>query len=447
MSSTSNIESHYNRQVKIVGLMAIMLALSAIVIYMVFYYLTEDMQEIFKSPTETFFLYANNSQILICILALVLVIKKKVKLGLSIILIFFNIRYILDLYTNYMELHFERTVLLDTIYFILVAIFISFLVNRNLSIITSSLSAINLLIVNLISPHSDFTLTLVPISALAMLTGFVYYFGGLQKTLINQVKQEANSNRSSLMDMNHIIKQVNQAVTNFKEATTSISRGNIELSQRTNEEAASLEQITSSIQELSLTIDNTLNNTIKTKNFSDKIKDSMEELSHSSKSMVEIIETIESIAFETNILALNASIEAARAGETGRGFEVVATQVKELSQRSASQSKEIRNIIEDNINWVDENVKLVEQINETINEISLSNKDQSSSLKQISHAISQLNDATQKNALMVDDAATFSEKIASQAKDLETLVEKARIEHLSDFEDLEPTERNKYLTS
>ncbi len=445
-NSAENIEQHYNRQVKRTGFIAISLALLTLVVYMVYYLTVNDIQQLLNSSIETIFLISNLTQIGVSLIALILVIRNNVNLGLSFILIFFNIRYIIDIYSNYTMSHFDRTILFDSIYFILIAIFISFMISRNLSLIVSGISMINLIIVNIISPHSDFTIALVPVIALAMISGFVYYFGGLQKTLLKKTKQEADYHKKSLIDMNIIVQKVDRAVKNFESATKDISLGNIDLSQRTNEEAAGLEEITGSIKELNYTIDHTLENTIKTQTFSKSIRESMEELSLQSKNMVEIIETIESITFETNILALNASIEAARAGDAGKGFEVVATQVKELSQRSASQSKEIRKIIEDNVESVNKNVNLIESINKIINEISLSNKEQSSSLKQISEAITQLNESTQKNASMVDNAASSSEKIASQAKELKSLVEKARIDHLLYENKVEDDISNKYLS-
>jgi methyl-accepting chemotaxis protein len=215
-----------------------------------------------------------------------------------------------------------------------------------------------------------------------------------------------------------IITSVARSVDGFYAATSEISEGNQDLSQRTSEQASSLQEITASIEEMLTKIDNTLTNSERAKELSNTIKDETEKLNESSKQMHEIIQVIESISFETNLLALNASIEAARAGEAGRGFEVVATEVKELSQRSSSQAKEIYTIIEDNINRIKHNVSLVDNIDDIIAEITESSKDQHNASHQISESISQLNNVTQENAGLVEEAAAASEEISSQAKSL-----------------------------
>lgn len=216
-----------------------------------------------------------------------------------------------------------------------------------------------------------------------------------------------------------IIHSVKTSINRFTQTTTDISNGNIDLAERTNKEAANLEEITASIEEMSASIDLNLNQSIKAEKLSEKIKTSMESLDESSRKMREIIQVIESISFETNLLALNASIEAARAGQAGKGFEVVASEVKELSQKSATQAKEIINIIEQNVANVDENVNLIDNINDIINELRISNQNQNDTSKQITEAISQLNELSQKNAQLVNEYASSSEMIADQARNLE----------------------------
>ena len=216
--------------------------------------------------------------------------------------------------------------------------------------------------------------------------------------------------------LENVIMSAIHSITGFTVATGQIAVGNQDLSQRTSEMASTLEEITASIEEVSANIDTNMQNAEKAKTLSDEIKGEMENLNDSSKKMHEIIQVIDSISFETNLLALNASIEAARAGEAGRGFEVVATEVKELSQRSSIQAKEIYAIIEESINKVGKNVSLVEKIVDLINEISVSSEDQHKSAKQISASISELNEVTQQNASLVEESAAASEEIAAQAK-------------------------------
>lgn len=213
-----------------------------------------------------------------------------------------------------------------------------------------------------------------------------------------------------------LIGSIIDSVRSFTKATSEIAKGNQDLSQRSSEQASGLGKITASIEEMASTIDLNLQKSQQAKELSDAIKVSMEGLSTSSKQMYEIIQVIESISFETNLLALNAAIEAARAGAAGRGFEVVATQVKELAQRSSEQAKEVYGIIEKSITKIEENVGQVERIVDIINEISSSSREQYDSSKQITNSISELNDFTQHNAELVEHSAGASEEISIKAK-------------------------------
>ncbi len=248
------------------------------------------------------------------------------------------------------------------------------------------------------------------------------YHGNLSVRSDIDTKDEFGSLSNSINGLSErfekMISSVVRSVEGFYGATTEISEGNQDLSQRTSQQASSLQEITASIEEMLDKIDNTLKRSEKAKDLSMTIKNEIEKLNESSKQMHEIIQVIESISFETNLLALNASIEAARAGEAGRGFEVVATEVKELSQRSSSQAKEIYAIIEDNISRIKHNVSLVDEIDDIIAEITESSKDQHHTSHQISESISQLNHVTQENASLVEEAAAASEEISTQAKSL-----------------------------
>ncbi len=234
----------------------------------------------------------------------------------------------------------------------------------------------------------------------------------------DELGELANSMNNLSSRFEDIIMSVVRSVEGFTSATSEIAIGNQDLSQRTSEQASSLEEITAAIEEMTANIDTNLKNAKQANVLSGDIMKGMEDLNDSSQKMHEIIQVIDSISFETNLLALNASIEAARAGEAGKGFEVVATEVKELSQRSSSQAKEITSIIEESISKVEENVKLVEKIVDIINEITSSSKDQHNSSKQISTSISELNEVTQQNASLVEESAAASEEISSQAKTL-----------------------------
>jgi methyl-accepting chemotaxis protein len=247
-----------------------------------------------------------------------------------------------------------------------------------------------------------------------------------------------------------VIYSVKESSKGFVRATTEIASGNQDLSQRTSEEASNLEETAAAIDEISKTTSHNTNNSDKAKQLTEDIKISMTDLEESSNKMKEIIQVIEDIAFRTNLLALNASIEAARAGEAGKGFEVVATEVKELSQQSSLQAKEIVEIVGESINKIRENARLIDKIVDVVNNISITSNEQNNKMKEINNAIDQLNQVTQRNAALVEESASASEEISTGAKEINNLISYFKISTQNkglaggEVKDIKPVEeRNK----
>lgn len=158
----------------------------------------------------------------------------------------------------------------------------------------------------------------------------------------------------------------------------------------------------------------------------------MSGIADSSAKVGEIIAVIDGIAFQTNILALNAAVEAARAGEQGRGFAVVATEVRTLAQRSAAAAKEIKMLIEQSTQRVDAGAALIGRAGESIHEIvgavqrvttivgeiSAASQEQSGGIHQVNIAVNQMDDATQRNAALVEQASAATQALAEQARAL-----------------------------
>jgi hypothetical protein len=160
-----------------------------------------------------------------------------------------------------------------------------------------------------------------------------------------------------------------------------------------------------------------------------------ESVSVSSRRIVDIIGVIgviDGIAFQTNILALNASVEAARAGEQGRGGAVVASEVRNLSQRSTAAAREIKALIDDAVDKVDVGTKLVSQAGTTMHEIvdsvgrvssiigenTLAVREQNVGIEQINRAIGQMDEVTQQDAALVEQVAAASDSMRQQAMEL-----------------------------
>jgi len=158
--------------------------------------------------------------------------------------------------------------------------------------------------------------------------------------------------------------------------------------------------------------------------------------------MSDIINLIDSIAFQTNILALNAAVEAARAGEHGKGFAVVAQEVRNLAQKTANSSKDIRTLIENSTQQSNRGLEMVRQVNskmdemvlnvdnvsEILKEIERASLEQSDGVQQINIAIGQIDTTTQQNASLVEESVAASEMLNEQARVMKDLVSVFKLE-------------------
>jgi hypothetical protein len=164
----------------------------------------------------------------------------------------------------------------------------------------------------------------------------------------------------------------------------------------------------------------------------------MEAIKDSSNDIAKIIDTIDAIAFQTNILALNAAVEAARAGEAGMGFAVVADEVRNLAQRSAQAAKETAAKIQGAIDRTTQGVEISSQVSRTLNEIVTkarkvdelaaevagASREQTQGITQINTAISQMDQVTQSNAASAEESAAAAEELNAQAAIMHESVKK-----------------------
>ncbi|HQA53109.1 MAG TPA: methyl-accepting chemotaxis protein [Spirochaetota bacterium] len=255
--------------------------------------------------------------------------------------------------------------------------------------------------------------------------------------------------------LSDVIGKILIAAENLNGAVDEISSGNQNLSQRTTEQAATLEEIASTVQENSSAISQNAVNSNKAEDLSlnaknmsddgvtvaDQAVSAIVEINDSSKKIEDIITVINEISFQTNLLALNASVEAARAGDSGRGFAIVAGEVRNLAQRSGTAAKEIAELIKDSRNKVENGTVLVtksgkalSEINEAVKEMSLLIKnishaslEQSRAMEQVNTAISGLDSMTQQNSGLVEEIAGASEEMASQSKELSGMLERFKL--------------------
>ncbi len=241
----------------------------------------------------------------------------------------------------------------------------------------------------------------------------------------------------ALRDMNgnllRIVGNVRDGTDTIAVASREIASGNLDLSARTEQQAGALQETASAMEQLTATVKLNAENAEQANRFAESASDvaikggavvarvvqTMSSINASSKKVVDIIGLIDDIAFQTNILSLNAAVEAARAGEQGRGFAVVASEVRNLAQRSASAAKEIKALINDSVGKVDAGAVLVAEAGTTMDEILSSVKrvtgimgditsashEQSLGIEQINLAVAQMDQVTQQNAALVEEAA------------------------------------------
>jgi methyl-accepting chemotaxis protein len=239
----------------------------------------------------------------------------------------------------------------------------------------------------------------------------------------------------------------------LNESTQTLSAASNDLSTSSNQQAASLEETAAALEEITSTIQaNTLatvkmtklaqNVTTSAKNGQDlanRTAISMDDINKEVSSINVAIEVIDQIAFQTNILSLNAAVEAATAGEAGRGFAVVAAEVRNLANRSADAAREIKHIVElaskkakEGKNISDDMIEGYKELNEnisntilTINEVATASKEQERGIVQINDAINMLDQATQKNAQVADEISEMASNIAHMSNSLVTASSRA----------------------
>jgi methyl-accepting chemotaxis protein len=250
--------------------------------------------------------------------------------------------------------------------------------------------------------------------------------------------------------MQETLLDVRRSSASVHDATGHMSQSADELATRTEQAAANLQETSASMEEITSTVNHSADNAQQANQLvlstaavahqgedaMGQVETTMQDINDSATRISEIITMIDSIAFQTNILALNASVEAARAGEHGRGFAVVAQEVRTLASRSSDASREIRGLIDTSVKHTQSGAELVRnagstmreivasvaKVTDVIGEITAGAKEQSAGIGQINTAVAEMDTMTQQNATMVQESTTAAADMRRHAEHLSGLI-------------------------
>jgi len=271
----------------------------------------------------------------------------------------------------------------------------------------------------------------------------------------DEIGRLAKTMRGMAEQLESVVRQIRMNADEVTGGSSEIKSSSEQLAQSATEQAASVEEIAATIEEMTSSIKAAAQSAedgrrkamgaidLVSQNVarSQEMATAMDAITQAAAQIRDITATVNEVAFQTNLLALNAAVEAARAGEHGKGFAVVAEEVRSLAQRSASSSREIKQLIETTVERVaagnavvTQVVDAMETINATTQELSLAmeeiaaaSAEQAAGVDELNRAIAQVDEGTQSNAAVVEELAGSASNMHSSATEMLEVVSSFRI--------------------
>lgn len=264
-----------------------------------------------------------------------------------------------------------------------------------------------------------------------------------------QIEESLNKLSASLK---MVFSSVNESVSQIRAGASQFSEGSVNLAKNSSIEAGTIMELSSTVQGIADHVTTNASNALKAKELSEnsyerinqsndnmhEMLDAMDAINSSSLEIAKFIKVIEDIAFQTNILSLNASVEAARAGSAGKGFAVVADEVRSLATKCAEAANSSTRLIENaleavkngtvtankNAENLQEVVNLISQVNELVESVAEASNQQSIAVRQVNEGFEQISLTVQTTSATAEESAASSEELSGQANMLEEMVRK-----------------------